>query len=50
MLAVGVGGGCLDIILSRLFFSPSLWETARYGLNYCFKVAVKSITTNQLVG
>ena len=47
-LAVGAGGGCLDIftliypwtfllssILSSL--SPSLWETARYRLKYCLK-------------
>ena len=36
-LAVGAGGGCLDIFtliypLSPL--SPSLWETARYRLKY----------------
>ena len=39
-LAVGSGGGCLDIFtliypLSPL--SPSLWETARYRLKYCLK-------------
>ena len=39
-LAVGAGGGCLDIfslssILSPL--SPFLWETARYILKYCLK-------------
>ena len=36
-LAVGAGGGGLDIssILSPL--SPSLWETARYRLKYCLK-------------
>ena len=39
-LAVGAGGGCLDIFtllypFSRL--SPSLWETARYRLKYCLK-------------
>ena len=37
-LAVGAGGGCLDIF--TLIFpisplSPSLWETARYRLKYC---------------
>ena len=40
MLAVGGGGGCLDIFtLLYLFssFSPSLWETARYRLKYCLK-------------
>ena len=39
-LAVGAGGGCLDIfILVYLFspLSPSLWETARYRLRYCLK-------------
>ena len=38
-LAVGAGGGCLDIFtlpsLSPL--SPSLWEAARYRLKYCLK-------------
>ena len=39
-LAVGAGGGCLDIFsLIYLFFSsPSLWETARYRLKYCLKM------------
>ena len=39
-LAVGAGGGCLDIFtVLYLFFllSPSLWETARYRLKYCLK-------------
>ena len=39
-LAVGVGGGCLDIfslIYPFSFLSPSLWETARYRLKYCLK-------------
>ena len=39
-LAVGAGGGCLDIfILIYAFFplSPTLWETARYRLKYCLK-------------
>ena len=39
-LAVGVGGGCLDIftLIYPLFpLSPSLWETARYRLKYCLK-------------
>ena len=39
-LAVGAGGGCLDIftLLYPLFpLSPSLWETARYRLKYCLK-------------
>ena len=39
-LAVGAGGGCLDIftlIYRFSFLSPSLWETARYRLKYCLK-------------
>ena len=39
-LAVGAGGGCLDIftlIYPFSSFSPSLWETARYRLKYCLK-------------
>ena len=49
-LAVGAGGGCLDIStllhlfsfslfsLSSIFsLSPSLWEMARYRLKYCLK-------------
>ena len=39
-LAVGAGGGCLDIfslIYQFSFLSPSLWETARYRLKYCLK-------------
>ena len=40
VLAVGVGGGCLDIFTLIYPFSPlspSLWETARYRLKYCLK-------------
>ena len=40
MLAVGAGGGCLDIfslICHFSFLSPSLWETARYRLKYCLE-------------
>ena len=40
VLAVGAGGGCLDIfslIYHFSFLSPSLWETARYRLKYCLK-------------
>ena len=40
VLAVGVGGGCLDIsslVYHFSFLSPSLWETARYRLKYCLK-------------
>ena len=39
-LAVGAGGGCLDIlslIYHFSFLSPSLRETARYRLKYCLK-------------
>ena len=39
-LAVGGGGGCLDIFILIYPFSPlspSLWETARYKLKYCLK-------------
>ena len=40
VLAVGAGGGCLDIFTLVCPFSPlspSLWETARYRLKYCLK-------------
>ena len=40
VLAVGAGGGCLDIFTLLYPFSPlfpSLWETARYRLKYCLK-------------
>ena len=39
-LAIGAGGGCLDIfslIYLFSFLSPSLWESARYRLKYCLK-------------
>ena len=39
-LAVGAGGGCLDIfslVYHFSFLSSSLWETARYRLKYCLK-------------
>ena len=39
-LAVGAGGGCLDIFTLIYPFSPlspSLWEMARYILKYCLK-------------
>ena len=39
-LAVGAGGGCLDIFTLIYPFSslsPSLWETDRYRLKYCLK-------------
>ena len=50
-LAVGAGGGCLDIFtLVYPFFplSPSLWETARYRLKYCLKGPLNPKTTNQM--
>ena len=40
VLAVGAGGGCLDIFTLIYPFSPlspSLWETARYRLIFCLK-------------
>ena len=40
VLAVGAGGGCLDIfsLIYHFFsFSLSLSETARYRLKYCLK-------------
>ena len=50
-LAVGAGGGCLDIFTLICPFSPlshSLWETARYRLKYCFKGPLNPIQpTNQ---
>ena len=48
-LAVGAGGGCLDIFtLIYPFFplSPSLWEKARYRLKYCLKGPINPKTTN----
>ena len=52
VLAVGAGGGCLDIfsLLYRFsFLSPSLWETARYRLKYCLKGPLSpKQPTNQL--
>ena len=39
-LAVGAGGGCLDIftlLYPFISLSPSLLETARYRLKYCLK-------------
>ena len=39
-LAVGAGGGCLDIfsiVYQFSFLTPSVWETARYRLKYYLK-------------
>ena len=51
-LAVGAGGGCLDIFTLIYPFSPlspSLWETARYRLKYCLKGPLNpKQPTNQL--
>ena len=52
-LAVGTGGGCLDIFTLIYPFSPlspSLWETVRYRLKYCLKGPLnpKQPTNNQL--
>ena len=44
-LAVGAGGGCLDIFTLVYPFSslsPSLWETARHRLKYCLKGPLNS--------
>ena len=49
-LAVGAGGGCLDIFTIIYLFSslsPSLWEKARYRLKYCLKGPLNPQTTNQ---
>ena len=51
-LVVGAGGGCLDIFSLNCHFSllsPSLWETARYRLQYCLKGLLSpKQPTNQL--
>ena len=53
-LAVGAGGGCLDIFTLIYPFSPlspSLWETARYRLKYRLKGPLNpEQPTNQLQG
>ena len=49
-LAVGAGGGCLDIFTLIYPFpslSPSLWKTTRYRLKYCLKGSLSPKTTNQ---
>ena len=49
-LAVGAGGGCLDIFfLIYPFFplSPCLWEAARYRLKYYLKGPLNPKPTNQ---
>ena len=51
-LAVGAGGGCLDIFSLVYYFSflsLSLWQTARYRLKYCLKGTLNpQQATNQL--
>ena len=54
-LAVGAGGGCLDIFTPLYLFSllsPSLWETARYRLKYCLKEPLnpKQLTSCIVIG
>ena len=52
-LAVGAGGGCLNIFTPISPFSPlspSLWETARYRLKYCLKGSLSPKTTNKPIG
>ena len=53
VLAVGAGGGCLDIfslIYHFSFLSPPLWETAQYRLKYCLKGLLSpKQPTNQLL-
>ena len=52
VLAVGAGGGCLDIFSLVYQFSiltSSLWETARYRLKYSLKGPLSpNQPTNQL--
>ena len=52
LLAVGAGGGCLDIfslVYQFSLLSPSLWETARYRLKYCLKGPLSpKLPTNQI--
>ena len=52
-VAVGAGGGCLDIFTLIYLFSPlspSLWEMARYRLKYCLKGPLNpKQSTNQIL-
>ena len=53
VLAVGAGGGCLDIfslVYPFSFLSFSLWETVRYRLKYCLKGPLSPKTTKIRVG
>ena len=52
VLAVGAGGGCLDIftlIYPFSLLSPSLWETARYRLKKLSQRAAKPKTTKKSI-
>ena len=54
VLALGAGGGCLDIFSLIYHFSllsPSLWEMARYRLKYCLKgpLSPKQPTNQRLI-
>ena len=43
--------GLFSLVYHFSFFSPSLWETARYRLNYCLKgPLIPKQPTNQLWG
>ena len=49
-LAVGAGGGCLDIFTLIYLFSPlsrSLWKTTRYRLKYCLKGSLSPQNNHQ---
>ena len=49
-LAVGAGGGCLDIFTLIYHFFPlshSLWETARHRLKFCLNGPLNPKPTNQ---
>ena len=52
-LAVGAGGGCLDIfslVYHFSFLTPSLWETAQYRLKYyVFGLFVKTVGGGRVV-
>ena len=51
VLAVGAGGGCLDIFSLLYSSSPlslTLWETTRYRLKYCLKGPLNPKTTTTI--
>ena len=51
-LAIGAGGGCLDIFSLNYhfsFLSPSLWETALYRMKYCLKGPLNPEKPNHLL-